>query len=66
MDIEEHLATKIAALSCHVSQVLSSRMVDLEAQEINAAYWGRQGRTRYAEAFEITRVLLRSGDRHRC
>ena len=65
VDIEEHLATKIAALSCHTSQVHNSRMVDLDAQEVNAAYWGRQGRTRYAEAFEITRVLLGSGDRLR-
>jgi LmbE family N-acetylglucosaminyl deacetylase len=63
IDIEDFLATKIAALSCHVSQVVESRMVDLDQQGVNAEYWGRLARCRYAEPFEITRVRLRQGDR---
>jgi LmbE family N-acetylglucosaminyl deacetylase len=65
VDIEPFLQVKIDALNCHASQVADSLMVDIDAQEVNAAYWGRQARCRYAEPFELTRVLVRLGDRHR-
>ncbi|GAA4346203.1 PIG-L deacetylase family protein [Angustibacter luteus] len=63
IDIEDFLSTKVAALACHVSQVVESSMVDLDQQGINAEYWGRLARCRYAEPFEITRVRLRQGGR---
>jgi LmbE family N-acetylglucosaminyl deacetylase len=65
VDIEDFLPTKLAALAFHRSQVAESPMVDLDAQAVNAAYWGRQARCRYAEPFEVTRVLVRIGDRNR-
>lgn len=61
VDIESSLEAKEAALALHASQVEGSAMVDLESQEVVAAYWGRQARCRYAEPYEVTRVRVRIG-----
>ncbi|KHD74063.1 PIG-L deacetylase family protein [Actinoplanes utahensis] len=51
VDISAHLDRKIAALSCHRSQVENSAMVDPEVVAASARHFGAQARVRYAEAF---------------
>lgn len=51
VDISAHLDRKIAALSCHRSQVENSAMVDPEVVVASARHYGAQARVRYAEAF---------------
>jgi hypothetical protein len=48
---------KLGALRSHLSQVLRQGPVDLEAIEAQARFRGFQGRVRYAEAFEASRLV---------
>jgi LmbE family N-acetylglucosaminyl deacetylase len=57
VNIEDSIDDKIAALSCHRSQVERCELVDLEAVEAGARFWGHQARMRYAEAFEVPRFV---------
>ncbi|HEY8729950.1 MAG TPA: PIG-L deacetylase family protein [Acidothermaceae bacterium] len=57
VDIEACVERKIAALSCHRSQVERCELVDLEAIEAGARFWGHHARMRYAEAFEVPRFV---------
>lgn len=57
VDIEDSIGEKLAALSCHRSQVERCELVDLEAVEAGARFWGHQARMRYAEAFEVPRFV---------
>jgi LmbE family N-acetylglucosaminyl deacetylase len=56
VDIADTLEEKLNALRSHLSQVLRQGPVDLEALEAQARFRGSQGRVRYAEAFEATRL----------
>ena len=56
VDVADTLEEKLTALRSHLSQVLREGPVDLEAIEAQARFRGFQGRTRYAEAFEATRL----------
>jgi LmbE family N-acetylglucosaminyl deacetylase len=55
VDVESTLAGKLASLNAHWSQVMQCEMVQLEAVEVSAQYWGGRARTSYAEAFETPR-----------
>ncbi|MEV6343114.1 PIG-L family deacetylase [Actinoplanes sp. NPDC051851] len=57
VDISAHLDRKIAALSCHRSQVESSAMVDPEVVAATARHFGAQARVRFAEAFTPSRFV---------
>jgi len=57
VDVEDAIDGKIAALSCHRSQVERCELVDLEAVEAGARFWGHQARMRFAEAFEVPRFV---------
>jgi len=57
VDVEDAIDDKIAALSCHRSQVERCELVDLEAVEAGARFWGHQARMRFAEAFEVPRFV---------
>jgi LmbE family N-acetylglucosaminyl deacetylase len=57
VDIERTLATKLAALQAHWSQVMQCPMVDLEAVEVEARYWGSRAKISYAESFESPRFV---------
>jgi LmbE family N-acetylglucosaminyl deacetylase len=57
VDVEESIDNKIAALACHRSQVERCELVDLEAVEAGARFWGHQARMRFAEAFEVPRFV---------
>jgi LmbE family N-acetylglucosaminyl deacetylase len=57
VDVEETIVEKIAMLSCHRSQVERCELVDLEAVEAGARFWGHQARMRFAEAFEVPRFV---------
>jgi LmbE family N-acetylglucosaminyl deacetylase len=57
VDVESTLHDKLGALSAHWSQVTQCPMVDLEAVEVSARYWGSRVRVGYAEAFETPRFL---------
>lgn len=57
-DVAGHVEAKLGALRCHLSQVVGSVRVDLEAIEAQLRFRGHQGRLREAEAFEVTRTLL--------
>jgi LmbE family N-acetylglucosaminyl deacetylase len=57
IDISAHLDRKIAALSCHNSQVQGSAMVDPEVVAASARHFGAQARVRYAEAFAPARFV---------
>jgi len=57
VDIEDTLRGKLEALACHRSQVERCELVDLEAVEAGARFWGHQARMRYAEAFEVPRFV---------
>lgn len=50
-DVDGFVASKIAALGAHASQVAHSRRVDLEAVEALMRYRGFQGGITYAESF---------------
>jgi len=56
VDVADTLDDKLAALRSHLSQVLRRGPVDLEAIEAQARFRGSQGRVRYAEAFEASRL----------
>ncbi|GLW27665.1 hypothetical protein Areg01_06050 [Actinoplanes regularis] len=57
VDISAHLDRKLAALSCHTSQVESSAMVDPEVVAASARHFGAQARVRFAEAFVPSRFV---------
>jgi LmbE family N-acetylglucosaminyl deacetylase len=57
VDVESTLATKLAALRAHWSQVMQCPMVDLEHVEVGARYWGSRARVSYAEAFLTPRFV---------
>jgi LmbE family N-acetylglucosaminyl deacetylase len=57
VDVERTLAGKLAALQAHWSQVMQCPMVDLEAVEVGARYWGSRAKVCYAEAFESPRFV---------
>lgn len=57
VDISAHLDRKIAALSCHQSQITGSAMVDTEVVAATARHFGAQARVRYAEAFMPARFV---------
>lgn len=54
---DEALQVKMEALNRHASQVENSTRVNFDALDAAARFWGMQARTRYAEGFEISRVL---------
>lgn len=56
VDVEASLDAKLSALRAHLSQVLRAGPVDLEAVQAQARFRGFQGRARFAEAFESTRL----------
>lgn len=55
VDVGSTLAGKLASLNAHWSQVMQCAMVDLEAVQVTAQYWGTRARSSYAEAFESPR-----------
>lgn len=57
IDIAIFVEAKLDLLRAHVSQVLKNGLVDLEAVEAQARYFGFRGRVRYAEAFASERFL---------
>jgi LmbE family N-acetylglucosaminyl deacetylase len=57
VDVEISLSGKLAALRAHWSQVMLCAMVDLEAVEVTARYWGTRAKVSYAEAFESPRFV---------
>jgi LmbE family N-acetylglucosaminyl deacetylase len=57
VDVERTLAGKLTALRAHWSQVMQCEMVDLEAIEVGARYWGTRAKVSYAEAFETPRFV---------
>ena len=56
VDVADTIAEKLTALRAHLSQVLRLGPVELEAIEAQARFRGFQGRVRWAEAFETTRL----------
>lgn len=58
VDVTAYLSGKVAALREHASQVELSAMVEPDAVEAAARYWGSQARLGYAEAFVPTRMVL--------
>jgi len=57
IDIGMFVEAKLDLLRAHVSQVLKNGLVDLEAVEAQARYYGFRARVRYAEAFASERFL---------
>jgi LmbE family N-acetylglucosaminyl deacetylase len=57
VDVAATVEDKLGALRSHLSQVLRQGPVDLEAIEAQARFRGFQGRVRYAEAFEASRLV---------
>ena len=57
VDVERTLGDKLASLRAHWSQVMQCAMVDLEAVEAGARYWGSRAKISYAEAFETPRFV---------
>ena len=57
VDVERTLGDKLASLRAHWSQVMQCSMVDLEAVEAGARYWGSRAKISYAEAFETPRFV---------
>ena len=57
VDVESTLAGKLDAIKAHWSQVMQCPMVDTEAIEVSARYWGTRAKICYAEAFETPRFV---------
>jgi LmbE family N-acetylglucosaminyl deacetylase len=57
VDVERTLGDKLASLRAHWSQVMQCPMVDLDAVEAGARYWGSRAKVFYAEAFETPRFV---------
>jgi LmbE family N-acetylglucosaminyl deacetylase len=57
IDIGMFVEAKLDLLRAHVSQVLKNGLVDLEAVQAQARYYGFRARVRYAEAFASERFL---------
>ena len=58
VDIAENLEAKVAAVSCHASQVKASEMVDTERVRANARSMGHMARLGLAEGFVPYRLAL--------
>jgi LmbE family N-acetylglucosaminyl deacetylase len=58
VDIDEHLAMKLAALECHDSQVRGSLLVEPDVVPATARYLGLQARLRNAEGFVPLRMAV--------
>ncbi|WP_091239120.1 PIG-L deacetylase family protein [Klenkia soli] len=58
VDVTAFITGKLAALKEHASQVELSAMVEPDAVEATARYWGSQARIGYAEPFEPTRMVF--------
>lgn len=63
VDVERTLGDKLASLRAHWSQVMQCAMVDLEAVEAGARYWGSRAKISYAEAFETPRFVWDIGQK---
>lgn len=61
VDIDGLVEEKLDLIRVHLTQVLDSGLVDLEAVEAQARYRGFQARVRQAEAFETPRFLWNLG-----
>jgi LmbE family N-acetylglucosaminyl deacetylase len=61
VDVERTLGDKLASLRAHWSQVMQCAMVDLEAVESGAKYWGSRAKISYAEPFETPRFVWEIG-----
>ncbi len=61
VDIDGVVEGKLDLLRMHLSQVLGSGPVDLEAVEAQARFRGHQGRVRHAEGFTTHRLLWEPG-----
>lgn len=57
VNVETTLSDKLDSLRAHWSQVMQCAMVDLEAVEVGARYWGSRAKISYAEAFESPRFV---------
>ena len=57
VEVDQTLSGKLAALRAHWSQVMQCPMVDLDAVEVGARYWGSRAKVGYAEAFESPRFV---------
>jgi len=57
VDVESYLDAKVDLICAHVSQVLKNGLVDVEAIQAQARYYGFKARVHYAEAFETDRFL---------
>jgi LmbE family N-acetylglucosaminyl deacetylase len=58
VDISEDLEAKVAAVSCHASQVMASEMVDTNRVRANATSTGHMARLSLAEGFVPYRLAL--------
>jgi two-component system response regulator HydG len=61
VDIDEHLARKLAAIDAFTSQVEVRAYLDPDLIASTARYWSRYGGGRYAEAFEVVRESAVAG-----
>ena len=61
VDVARRSATSSTSLQAHWSQVMQCAMVDLEAVEAGARYWGTRAKICYAEAFETPRFVWEIG-----
>jgi LmbE family N-acetylglucosaminyl deacetylase len=57
VEVSSTLERKLEAIRCHLSQVMHCELVDIDAIEAQARYWGFRARERRAEAFEAPRFL---------
>ncbi len=57
VEVDGTLSGKLAALQAHWSQVMQCPMVDLDAVQVSARYWGTRAKVGYAEAFESPRFV---------
>lgn len=58
IDISDTLETRLEALTCHASQVVASRRVDLDFVRAQARYRGGLVHTCAAEGFAVERMVL--------
>ncbi len=61
VNVERTLGAKLDALRAHWSQVMQCAMVDLEAVEVGARFWGTRAKVSYAEAFVSPRFVWEIG-----
>jgi len=61
IDVAEFVLGKLDVLRAHTSQVLKNGLVDLEAVEAQARFYGFKARLRYAEGFATGRFVWSVG-----